>query len=149
MTCRAFYPIVKGIVNSSFGQVRLVARYAPLHHGSDRAVKILEAARLQGKFWEAAERAFFAQPQWASHSGAQPELIWEAIADIGLDMPKARADADGTEVERQLLQDVGDMRALKVDKTPGFFVNGTPLSDFGEEQLRSLVDAEIKKVNVK
>jgi disulfide bond formation protein DsbB len=27
-----------------------VARYAPLHQGSDRAVKILEAARLQGKY---------------------------------------------------------------------------------------------------
>ena len=25
-TCRAFYPIVKGLVNSSFGQVRLVVR---------------------------------------------------------------------------------------------------------------------------
>ena len=35
-TCRAFYPIVKGIVNSSFGQVRLVARYAPLHRARTR-----------------------------------------------------------------------------------------------------------------
>jgi protein-disulfide isomerase len=148
-TCRAFYPIVKTIVNSSFGQVRLVARYAPLHQGSDRAVKILEAARLQGKYWEAVERALAAQPQWAAHSGAQPELIWGVIADIGLDMPKARADANGTDVERQLLQDVADMRALKVDRTPGFFVNGTPLSDFGEVQLRSLVAKELKKVTAK
>ena len=54
-TCRAFYPIVKGIVTSSFGQVRLVVRYAPLHKGSDTAVKILEAARQQGKYWEAVE----------------------------------------------------------------------------------------------
>jgi protein-disulfide isomerase len=37
-TCRAFYPVVKGIVNASFGQVRLVVRYAPLHKGSDKAV---------------------------------------------------------------------------------------------------------------
>jgi hypothetical protein len=35
---------------------------------------------------------------------------------------------------------------LKVDRTPGFFVNGTPLRDFGEAQLRALVDQEIKKV---
>ena len=44
-TCRAFYPIVKRMVNASFGQVRLVVRYAPLHQGSDTAIKILEAAR--------------------------------------------------------------------------------------------------------
>lgn len=32
---RAFYPIVKRMVNASFGQVRLVVRYAPLHPRSD------------------------------------------------------------------------------------------------------------------
>ena len=81
-TCRAFYPIVKGMVNASFGQVRLVMRNAPLHHGSDTAVKILEAARVQGKYWEALERALAAQPQWASHDRPQPEMIWALIGDI-------------------------------------------------------------------
>ena len=38
-------------------------------------------------------------------------------------------------------------KPCKVDgMTPGFFVNGTPLRDFGEAQLRALVDQEIKKV---
>jgi protein-disulfide isomerase len=50
-SCRAFYPAVKSIVNASFGQVRLVLRYAALHKGSDEEVKILEAVRLQGKYW--------------------------------------------------------------------------------------------------
>ena len=85
-TCRAFYPIVKRMVNASFGQVRLVVRYAPLHQGSDTAIKILEAARQQGKYWEALERAMATQPQWAAHDRAQPEMIWDLIGDIGLDM---------------------------------------------------------------
>ena len=89
-TCRAFYPIVKGIVSSSFGQVRLVVRYAPLHKGSDTAVKILEAARQQGKYWEAVEAALAAQPRWAAHGNARPELIWELIAPIGVDMSRRR-----------------------------------------------------------
>jgi hypothetical protein len=50
------------MVNASFGQVRLVVRYAPLHHGSDTAVKILEAARQQGKYWEALERPWPRSP---------------------------------------------------------------------------------------
>jgi protein-disulfide isomerase len=145
-TCRAFYPLVKTIVNSSFGQVRLVVRHAPLHQGSDTAVKILEAARLQGQYWPAVERALAGQPQWAAHGNARPELIWDLITDLGLDIAKARSDADGPAVAQLLAQDIADMKALKVDRTPGFFVNGTPLRDFGEAQLRALVDQEIKKV---
>jgi protein-disulfide isomerase len=144
-TCRAFYPIVKRMVNASFGQVRLVVRYAPLHQGSDTAVKILEAARQQGEYWEALERAMATQPQWAAHDRPQPEMLWDFIGDIGLDMVKAKADAKGPAIEQLLRQDVADMQALKVDRTPGFFVNGTPLREFGEAQLKALVEQEIKK----
>lgn len=145
-TCRAFHPIVKGIVNASFGQVRLVVRYAPLHRGSDRAVQILEAARLQGKYWEALDRAMSFQPRWAGHDNPQPELLWELISDIEMDVAKAKSDAGSAAIEQVLRQDVADMKTLKVDRTPGFFVNGTPLRDFGEAQLKALVDQEIKKL---
>ena len=144
-TCRAFYPLVKSMVNSSFGQVRLVVRYAPLHEGSDTAVKILEAARLQGQYWPAVERSLAGQSQWAAHGNAKPEQIWALIADLGLDMAKARSDAASPAVARLLAQDIADMQALKVDRTPGFFVNGTPLREFGEAQLKALVEQEIKK----
>lgn len=148
-TCRAFYPIVKGMVTASFGQVRLVVRYAPLHQGSDTAVKILEAARLQGKYWEALEQTLAMQPQWAAHHNPRPELIWELIAATGVDVAKARADADSPAIAELLRQDVADMQALKVDRTPGFFVNGTPLLDFGAAQLKALVDRELGKPEVK
>jgi protein-disulfide isomerase len=144
-TCRAFYPIVKRIVNASFGQVRLVVRYAPLHRGSDTAIKILEAARQQGKYWEALERALAAQPQWAAHDRPQPEMLWDFIGDIGLDLVKAKADSSGPAIEQLLRQDIADVRALKVDRTPGFFVNGTPLREFGEAPLKALVEQELKK----
>jgi len=145
-TCRAFYPIVKGIVNSSFGQVRLVVRYAPLHPGSDTAVKILEAARQQGKFWQAVEVVMASQPRWAAHDNPQPEMIWELLGGIGLDVQKARIDANRAETEQLMAQDVADMKALKVNATPGFFVNGTPLRDFGAVQLKALVDQELSRV---
>lgn len=47
--CRAFYPIVKQIMGEYPKDTRLVLRYAALHAGSDEAVRILEAARLQDK----------------------------------------------------------------------------------------------------
>lgn len=147
-TCRAFYPIVKGIVNASFGQVKLVVRYAPLHQGSDRAVQILEAVRLQGKYWEALERTMALQPRWAAHDNPQPELIWELISDIGVDVARAKSEAGSAAIAQSLRQDVADMKALKVDRTPGFFVNGTPLREFGEAQLKALVTHELGKLKV-
>ncbi len=74
-------------------------------------------------------------------------MIWDLIGDIGLDMAKARANADGPAVAQVLRQDVADMQALKVDRTPGFFVNGTPLREFGEAQLKALVEQELKKAS--
>ena len=144
-TCRAFYPIVKSIVNSSFGQVRLVVRYAALHKGSDTAVKIIEGARQQGRYWEVVEKVLADQPRWAAHDNPQPEMIWDIVKDLGVDVAKAKAAAASPEVEQVLRQDTADMKALKVTGTPGFFVNGTPLRDFGAVQLKALVDEEIKK----
>ena len=66
-TCRAMYPFLKKILESNPGRIKLVIRYAPLHQGSDEVVKILEASKEQGKYWETLEVMFESQPHWASH----------------------------------------------------------------------------------
>ena len=48
--CRAYYPYVKQIMAAFPGDVRLVLRYVLFHRGSEEAVTILEAARLQNLF---------------------------------------------------------------------------------------------------
>lgn len=144
-TCRAFHPIVKTLVTASFGRVRVVIRYAAFHRGSDEAVKILEAARLQGKFWPVLEATLEAQPVWASHQGPQPSLIWNAIRDTGIDVEKAKIDVKDPRIAKVLEQDTADVLALNVTKTPTFFVNGKPLVRFGEDELRQLVQSEMRR----
>src|SRR5579871_5954217 len=56
--CRAFYPVVKQLVAANPGKIRLWVRYVPIHRGADFVVKALEAARAQGKFWEALDLLF-------------------------------------------------------------------------------------------
>ena len=63
-------------------------------------------------------------------------------------MAKAKSDASSPAIDQLLSQDVADMRALKVDRTPGFFVNAIPLRDFDEAQLKALVDQKLKKTKV-
>lgn len=142
-SCRAFYPLVKELVDTSGGKVRLVLRYAALHKGSDEAAKILEAARKQGRYWPAVEAVLNAQPQWATHSGPQPDLIWNYLSGVGVDIERAKKDVSDPRIAAILEQDRADGAALKVTGTPTFFVNGKPLQDFGYDQLKALVRREL------
>lgn len=144
-TCRAFHPIVKDMLRDHPGRISLVMRYAPLHPGSDEVVRVLEAARLQGRFWETLEVAYEKQNQWAIQHVANPDLFWQAVAPVGLDPKRVSADMRSAAVTRNIQADIDDGQALGVDKTPGFFVNGQPLVEFGERQLRDLVRSELER----
>ncbi|HET97507.1 MAG TPA: hypothetical protein ENN98_02150 [Desulfurivibrio alkaliphilus] len=61
LTCTAFSPFVKKLMADNPGRIRLVLRYAPFHDGADYFVKILEAARKQGKYWETLEIRYQSQ----------------------------------------------------------------------------------------
>jgi len=142
-TCKAFYPFVKQIMAANPGRVNLVLRYLPLHKGSDYVVKLLEAARLQNKFWETLEVIYQTQEQWASHHNPQPEMLWSLLRGSGLDLSKARENMASATIAQRVQQDLADARQLQVDKTPGFFVNGKPLVQFGSDQLVQLVNEQV------
>lgn len=144
-SCRAFYPYVKRILNDFNGQVRLVIRYAPFHANSQFAVKIIEAAKKQGKYWETMELLFHYQPAWGSHHNPRPELIWNYLPEIGLDVEKIKTDMNDPEIAKIIQQDIADGQKLGVRMTPTFFVNGRQLERFGYEYLRDLVKEELEK----
>ena len=142
-TCAAFFPFVKKMMDTYPGKIKLVLRYAPYHDGADYFVKILEAARKQGKFWEALEVMYTTQPYWASHHNPQPEKIWQFLPRAGLDVERIRKDMNDPVIVKLIEQDLADAKALDVRKTPGFFANGKPLQTFGYQQLHQLVQSEI------
>ncbi len=143
-TCSAFAPFVKKLMADNPGKIKLVLRYAPFHDGADYFVKILEAAKKQGKYWETLEIMYQSQPYWASHHNPQPQLIWRFLSSIGLDLEKIRNDMNDPAIERIIEQDIADAKSLNVMKTPGFFVNGKPLVTFGYMQLQQLIETEIE-----
>jgi len=145
-TCSAFHPFVKQLLNAYPGKIKLVVRYAPFHKGADQMVKILEAAKKQGKYWETLEVMYRTQDQWASHHKPQPELIWRFLPQAGLDLDKLREDMTDPAIAKIIEQDLADAKVLNVTKTPGFFVNGKPLTSFGRQQLQRLVESEIKEM---
>ncbi|APW42223.1 DsbA family protein [Rhodoferax saidenbachensis] len=144
-TCRAFYPFVKDLMKKYPNDVRLVIRYAPFHNGSDKVVKMLEAAKRQDKYLPVLEMVLAAQPMWADHGNPNVELAYQAAAQAGLDIKKALADAQDPAIDTALRQDIQDLTTLQVTKTPTFFVNGKGLPTFGSEQLAALVAEEVAK----
>jgi len=143
-TCRAFDPFIKQMMAAYAGKIKLVIRYAPLHHGADTMCAVLEAARRQGKYWETLQVMYDTQPTWASHHDPQPQLIWQFLPRVGLDLNRLKKDMTDPAIARLIEQDMSDARTLQVTKTPGFFVNGKPLVNFGYEQLQALVEGELQ-----
>ena len=150
-TCRDFYPLVKDMMAANPGKIKVTMRYAPFHRGSDVVVAMLEAARKQGKYWEALEGLLDAQPYWVKNHAAQPDVAWKALAGLGLGLDMQRADTDmqSPEIARIIQQDLADAQTLNVTKTPEFFVNGKPLPSFGYDQLKKLVDDALANAKIK
>lgn len=142
-TCAAFYPLVKKMMGANREDIRLTVRYAPFHQGSDEVVKVLEASRKQGKYWQALEALLASQSEWVQHHQAQPNLIWPHLVRAGLDAERLKSDMQSPDIARAVAQDVADAKSLNVTQTPEYFVNGRPLPSFGFEQLRTLVEEEL------
>ncbi|MBF0310367.1 MAG: thioredoxin domain-containing protein [Magnetococcales bacterium] len=144
-TCREFYPLVAKLIEQYPGKVRVMMRYAPLHPGSDKVVAMLEAARLQGKYWEALERLFAGQNRWVVNHTSQPEKALALMEVLNLDAKRLAADMNSPSVVQVVQQDVRDGQTLNVRATPEFFVNGRPLPRFGFDQLSLLVQEAVAK----
>lgn len=143
-SCRAVYPGVKEIMKEFEGQVQLVVRYAPFHHNSLFAIKILEAAKKQNKYWETLTVLFETQPEWGSHHQPQPEKIWDHLPKIGLDVDKIRNEMNDPATFDLVELDKEDGAKLGVNGTPTFFVNEKPLTELGLENLREAIRREIE-----
>lgn len=148
-TCRDFYPMVKALMAVHPGKIRVSVRYAPFHPGSDQVVKVMEAARKQGKFQQTLEALFASQAVWVQNHTAQVDLIWSPLGSLGLDMERIKSDMNSPEIARTIAQDLADAKTMNVTMTPEFFVNGKPLPSFGFEQLQTLVDEALVNTNTK
>lgn len=144
-TCAAFYPLVKRMMASNPDDIRLVLRYAPFHNGSDKVVALLEAARKQGKYWQALEALLASQDAWSPHHTPQVMLAWRQLEGLGLDRARLRADMVSPEIASLIAQDLEDAAALNVTKTPEYFVNGNPLPTFGYGPLKQLVEDALRE----
>ena len=130
---------MKKIVEENDGEVKLVLRYAPFHQGADTIAKALEASRRQGKFWEMLDLVYAKQGEWADHQHPRPDVVWQYLPAIGIDVEQLRKDMRDAEVEEVVRQDMPDALALGIRGAPTFLVNGRLRKRFGLSELQALV----------
>jgi protein-disulfide isomerase len=143
--CAAYAPVIRQIELVYPQEVRVVVRFAAFHQGSDEAIRLLDAARRQGRFEPVLDALFANQEAWASHHAPNIERAWDIARDAGLDIAKARRDARDAQADQVLRVDGEDIIALKVERTPTFFVNGRPLLNYGPEPLMNTVTEEVER----
>jgi protein-disulfide isomerase len=119
--------------------VRYVSFHGPI---SVEGVRILEAARQQQLFEPVLEALFARFDEWASHGAPSPARAWEIAGAAGLDVERARAWVAQGSVEKMMEIEMADARAVRLEATPTFFVNGKPLPQPGPDALLQLVRSE-------
>ncbi len=142
-SCRKFYPLIKNLLKKYQDKVKLVIRYAPFHQNSRIAIRALEAARLQGQYWQALETLFYYQPQWGDHHNPKPELIFKFLQELNIDMEKLETDMYSEEIKKIIAYDRMDLQEFQVNATPTFFVNGKRIKLFGIDYVEQSIQQEL------
>jgi protein-disulfide isomerase len=143
-SCRYFHPFVKQILEKHEGRIHYVVRYAPFHPNSKFIIRVLESARLQGKYWEALDLLFEKLPEWGDHHAPRPELVWTYLPSLDLDIDKLKEDMKRQEFTDMIEQEIKDGIKFNVRQTPTFFINGVPLKNFGPQELLEAVEAAMQ-----
>lgn len=141
--CRAFHPVLKELQQEFPDDLRIVMRYTAFHEGSDEAVRILEAARMQDLFEPVLDALLEQQPRWAVHGAPRLDLAWEVAASAGMDVERGQQDRLFPGTTGVLNQDAADVEALGIRQTPTFFLNGRQLENLSFESLKTAVRAAI------
>jgi cyclophilin family peptidyl-prolyl cis-trans isomerase len=96
----------------------------PENDKDETAVRLVEAAALQDRFWEMHDLLFDNYPTW---SGMAPEAFFEwgiaGSAALGLDPVQLRADAAGAQVEGRLVQLRSVSESLRSYPLPILYLN--------------------------
>lgn len=145
--CGVYNPLVKQILTDFAGKIRYAFRNYPLpqHKNAPISSYAVEAAGLQGKYWQMHDKVFETQDTWANSS--DPTSIFVAFAkDLGLDVTKFTSDINSTEVKNKVQADTNDGNTIKLTETPTFYLNGEKISLNGTyEQLKNLIEQALKQ----
>jgi protein-disulfide isomerase len=141
--CREVQPTLGRLMDKYAGKIRLSYRDFPLreiHPNADAAAHAARCAGNQGKFWEFHDRLF------ADQSRLDLLALKEHARTLKLDEKQFDACLEDGKYRDAVQQDLETGMQSGISGTPGFFINGIPLS--GAQPLSAfeqIIDLELKR----
>ena len=144
--CAAFYPYVEQLRADYGDRVEFVVRYFPLpsHFNAERAARAVEAAAQQGRFKDMYSRMYEFQSSWGEQQIPMDAVFRGYAVDLGLDMTAWDAAYQAPATVERVNADVADGRALGVQGTPTFFLDGERLQPGSFQELTDALDAALR-----
>lgn len=139
--CRAVDPLVEELKEEFGDRITFVSRHYPLpfHRNANSAALAAEAAAQQGKYGHMHARLFESQPQWGDSQDSQAPLFRDFARELGLDLAAYDAAVADHRTAEKIQRDIADGKALGVNGTPTFFLDGKKLTLTSGEQFRQLL----------
>lgn len=154
-TCGTVHPIIKPLTEKYKDQIAFVYRNFPLtslHPNARAAAAAVEAAGLQGKYWEMHNKIFETQTTWSGLSANdRGGFFTNAAKELGLNVDTFNTDMASANVTKKISFDQALGKKDKVSATPTVFLNGKAvelqvLTD--STKFDDLLKAEMKKQNI-
>jgi len=144
--CRAAYPVVEQLRADYGDRVEFVLRYFPLpgHVNAERAARAVEAAARQGRLEAMYRTMYEAQAQWGERRTPADDVFRGFAAELGLDLDAFDAAYADPATAARIQVDLDDGRALGVQGTPTFFVNGERITPRVVDDLRTAIENELR-----
>jgi len=136
--CRAAYPLVEELRADYGDRVEFVVRYFPLsgHFNAERAARAVEAAAQQDQFEAMYHKMYETQPEWGEQRIPADDVFRGFASELGLDLAAYDAAYADPATAQRVQEDLADGRALGVQGTPTFFINGAPVLLQSRDDLR-------------
>ena len=152
--CASANPRIKELVEDYGDQIAFVYRHwliTSIHPNAKASAATIEAAGLQGSFWEMLDKVFELQTDWQNLSGTERTDRFVSYAqELNLDTERFKEDMASDAVNKKLSFDQALGNQVNVNSTPTFFLNGKMLdqSVWGDDtEFRKAIDAELAKYN--
>ncbi|OSQ37182.1 DsbA family protein [Thalassospira mesophila] len=138
--CKRAFDDVMAMADDDTRKIRTIFLELPiLTPESVVAARAALAAQKQGKYLEL-HRAMM-----GSRGKLSNDRIDELAAGAGIDVAQMHKDMDSDDVKKELSRNSGMAKAIGVNGTPAFLINGTLVPGADMERVKSLVDAGLEK----
>lgn len=146
--CASYYPVVKEVVEQYEDDIRFEYKHFPLpiHPYALQAGVAAEAAGQQGKFFEFHDMLFENQSAW-SNSPTPNALFAQYAEELELDMDMFRRHTNSTLLRDKVRDEMAEGRALGVNSTPTFFLNGEQMNPQEFQTLAGFAEQVITAVD--